>query len=187
MLQSNEIWKPVRGYEGLYEVSSLGRVKSLERTLPHKHHGVWHIRERILRPGLTGQPSSCYLGVVLHSGGGKQTMAKIHRLVAEAFLPKEPGKDFVNHIDCNRMNNAVDNLEWCTPLENTRHAKEHGRLSEGNKKRCKAVVCNETGEQFDSISAAGIWCGVGGENITRNINGKVRKAGGYTWRWADGE
>lgn len=184
-MEQCEVWRPIKGYEGLYEVSSLGRVKSLERILPHKVHGTWHIKERILRPGLTGRYPSQYLGVVLHSGGGKQSMMRVHRLVAEAFLPRMPGKNFVNHIDCNRMNNAASNLEWTTPLENTRHAKANGRMIESAAKRMKAVICNETGQWFESVEAAGRWRGIGGENITRNISGWYHTAGGYTWRWAD--
>lgn len=179
-----ETWRPIAGYEGLYEISSLGRVKSVEKTLPHKTHGHWHIKERILRPGWSGQKGNQYLAVALHKGNGEQHFLKVHRLVAETFLEPVSGKTFVNHIDCDRSNNSVGNLEWCTPLENTRHAMANGRLEEGNKKRLKAVICNETGERFSSINEAAKHCGIGGANITRNITGRYKTAGGYTWRWA---
>ena len=180
-----EVWRSIAGYEGLYEVSNHGRVKSLPRTLPHDEHGTWRLNGKILKPGLAGQHGNQYLIVVLHSGHGKQKVHRVHRLVAETFLDKVPGKTVVNHKDCNRLNNAVSNLEWCTPLENTQHAKLHGRFYEGNLKRSKPVVCIETGKRYNSLNDAAREYHIRAENITRNINGRYRSAGGHKWRWAD--
>lgn len=97
-----EEWKPVVGYEGLYEVSSLGRVRS---------------RQGLLRQSLANRYPSVHL-----SRDGKQATHRVHRLVASAFIPNPDGRETVNHIDGDRTNNAALNLEWVTTSENVRHA-----------------------------------------------------------------
>lgn len=101
-----EIWKDIKGYEGLYQVSNLGRVKSLPRKNVTK--------EKILNGGNNGDG---YIKVSLSN-----KLYYVHRLVAEAFIPKIEGKNFVNHIDENKSNNNVNNLEWCTNKENINHS-----------------------------------------------------------------
>lgn len=103
----NEIWKPVKGFEGLYEVSNIGRVKSFV--------GRWGIKERILKPWLT---SNGYWHVCLGRGNKKM----IHKLVLEAFAPNPKGKPCCNHKNGIRTDNRIENLEWCTYAENNRHA-----------------------------------------------------------------
>lgn len=114
----DEIWKPVDGYEGLYEVSSLGRVKSLTRTRrqPAKNGSTsTHTYEgRILHPV---RQNNGYLNVNLC---GK--VVGVHRLVAAAFIPNDDNLPQVNHLDGNKANNVAENLEWCTAKQNTRHA-----------------------------------------------------------------
>lgn len=105
-----EIWKAIKDYEGKYEVSNLGRVKSLERTSRLNRK----IKERILAPR---EHTGGYLRVQL-----SRKDFYIHRLVAETFIPNPENKSQVNHIDGNKRNNRVDNLEWNTPLENNLHA-----------------------------------------------------------------
>lgn len=148
-----EEWRDVVGYEGKYSVSNLGRVKSLHRDLPHATHGKWHISERILKPGLTGRPNAAYFSVSLFGDNGKSKLHKVHRLVAEAFIPKIEGKNVINHKDCNKLNNVASNLEWCTDLENTRHAIANNRMDWSKIHRQK-VRNVETGQVFPSISAA---------------------------------
>ena len=116
-----EIWKDVVGYEGLYQVSNMGEVKSLERTIIKSNGREQYIPERILIPGLSIWG---YLSVSLYKKESKKT-TKIHRLVAAAFLMVSVSRLHVNHIDGNKLNNKVDNLEWCTPKENTAHAFKH--------------------------------------------------------------
>lgn len=97
-----EIWKDIEGYEGLYQVSSMGRVRSLG-------HDVWH-KGRVLKPCLDGQKH--YLMVSLYKDKKHRTM-QVHRLVAEAFIPNPLNLPQVNHKDEVKTNNCVDNLEWC--------------------------------------------------------------------------
>ena len=118
-----EEWKPIKGYEGLYAVSSLGRVKSIARKTYTGNRGV---PERILK----ANNQHGYLCVILQRNGIVKGF-KVHRLVAEHFICEKPFEDAqVNHIDGNKLNNSVNNLEWVTPLENTHHAMKHG-LREG--------------------------------------------------------
>lgn len=109
-----EIWKDIAGYEGLYQVSNLGRVKSLERDT--KRARPQHIQERILK-----QRNGEYLMVYL-ADAGKYEARLVHRLVAQAFISNPDNKPIVNHIDGNKYNNRADNLEWCTHKENVIHA-----------------------------------------------------------------
>ena len=113
----NEIWKDIVGYEGLYQISNLGNVKSLN----YRRTG----KERILNPGNNG----CgYLFVIL-CNNGKRKHFKIHRLVANAFLENPDNKSDVNHKDEDKTNNNVDNLEWMTRQENNNYGTRNERSS----------------------------------------------------------
>lgn len=110
-------WKPVVGYEGLYEVSDMGRVRSL-----HKNTKSSKVAGNIMR--LHAKPKG-YLGVSL-SKNGKVSTKMVHRIVAIAFISNPFGKLTVNHKDADKQNNRVDNLEWATQLENVQHARALG-------------------------------------------------------------
>lgn len=118
----NEVWKPVVGLEGCYEVSNLGRVRSVSRTVE-----VYGGRRRVVPSCIRKQGKSKAGYPQLHlSGDGVNTVEPVHKLVAEAFLgPRESGQT-VNHIDGNKANNSVGNLEYCDHRENNRHALRTG-------------------------------------------------------------
>ena len=109
-LQSGEMWRKVKGYEGLYEVSSTGQVRSIGRNTT---------RGKMLSPAKIESG----LQVVLRDKGRDKNYL-IHRLVAEAFIPNTENKKTVNHIDGNRYNNSLSNLEWATHSENIKHSHE---------------------------------------------------------------
>jgi len=180
-----EAWKDIAGYEGHYQISSFGRVKSLERTLPHSTFGSWTISERILKQFLAGPKGSQYNAVFLHKGNGRQNIFKIHRLVAEHFIPNPQSKEQVNHLDGNKLNNRVSNLEWATPLENTRHALENGLMNDAIENRKRAVVSIETGHQYASIAEAELSV-IGKQTgaISHCLRGKTKTAHGNHWRYA---
>ena len=118
----NETWKAVKGYEGLYEVSDHGRVRSLGRDMVRRDGYRYVMPQRILRHWLTrGYPT------VSLSRDGKVKKLYVHRLVASAFLPMIRGKREVNHLDVNPQNNLLSNLEWVTPSENVTHSYRAGK------------------------------------------------------------
>jgi hypothetical protein len=122
-----ETWKPVKGYEGFYEVSNLGRVKSLERVvmLGYERKGKRLYPEAILR---AADNMHGYLQVNLCINS-KPRMSKVHRLVAEAFLPNPNNYPQVNHINAIKTDNRPENLEWCNNSMNQLHASSLGLKS----------------------------------------------------------
>lgn len=131
----NEIWKPVKGYEGLYEVSNLGRVKTIERAVP------WLSRNRKTKANRTipskiraSQINFRGYGRIQLSKGCKNVIFSAHRLVAEAFIPNPENKPFINHINCDRNDNRVENLEWCTSKENSQHRMKYGKVLKTQRK-----------------------------------------------------
>ena len=109
-----EEWKNVIGYEGLYEVSNTGQVRSLDRYVKYSNGRIHLHKGKVLSPV---KDKYGYLTVVL-SCNGKQKTIKIHRLVAQAFLPNPDNLPQVNHRDEVKLNNCVDNLEWCSAKYN---------------------------------------------------------------------
>lgn len=127
----SEVWAPVAGYEGLYEVSTQGRVRSLEREETSSNRWGPFVRKRnakVLRERVT--PTG-YIQVQLYTGG-KGKFLLVHRIVATTFLPLDQERPHVNHKDGVKANNAVDNLEWATQSENMKHARASG-LYKGDK------------------------------------------------------
>ncbi|QOH59937.1 hypothetical protein C6Y44_27920 (plasmid) [Rhodococcus rhodochrous] len=127
-----EVWVPVKGYEGHYEVSTHGRVKSLTRTLPHAHSGTKTYPETILSPAVAKKG---HLQVGLNLDGKRRTVL-VHHLVAEAFLGERPEGLQVRHLDGNPANNHVTNLLWGTGGENNRDAVRHGTHYAASKTEC---------------------------------------------------
>lgn len=113
-----EVWKDIKGFEGLYQISNYGRVKSLERERTFGNR-IRVVPEKIINPD---KKKSGYLFYHLYSGGRKEKDLYAHRLVAQAFIPNPLGKKDVNHKDGNKSNNYVENLEWATRSENIRHS-----------------------------------------------------------------
>lgn len=181
-----EEWRAVSGYEGLYEVSSFGRVRSLDRVVKAGRGGKGEtLKEgRILSPILSHKG---YLRVCLVDGQSKKAR-QIHRIVAEAFLPKRDGASDVNHIDLDKANNAVENLEWVTPSENMRHARSAGAYSAGrdlahvNPRKCQKLSNDDISEIRSLIIAGEIQrdiaakFGVAESMISMIKTGKTRKS-----------
>ena len=177
---NNEIWKPVKGYEGLYEVSNLGRVRrdgNIIKSNVGKHY-------KILRLSSKGEVKTFY----------------VHRLVAEAFVANDSNKPMVNHIDGNKLNNSATNLEWCTRRENEVHAWKHGlkekirKTSKINIQIARQFLCNKVAvyqmdmegnvvKEWESASAAMRATGIDASAISKCCRGKLKQSGGYRWRF----
>ena len=124
----NEIWKDVIGYEGLYQVSNLGNVKRIGF-----FSGVnkKYLNNYNLIPMDNGKG---YLRIKL-TKNNKSKRVMLHRIIAEAFVDNKLNKPFVNHINSNKKDNNIENLEWCTQSENVKHAVKVGRWTQGRKKK----------------------------------------------------
>lgn len=148
-----EIFKDILGYEGLYQVSNFGNVKSLP-----KGDGNGN-RERLLKFDVSARSCTSYRRVTL-SKNGKTKRYQVHQLVAQAFIENPDNKPLVNHIDNNGENNHVDNLEWCTHIENMQHSANQGRQdksrSMGGIASAKARI-----DKYDTINKALIGTTIG--------------------------
>lgn len=172
-----EIWRPAIDTNYRYEVSNLGNVRNLKS-------------ERILKP----VSNACgYLSVRVHLGDRFKTRSfLIHRLVAIAFIPNPEWKTEVNHIDGNKRNNRVENLEWCTKSENEKHAHKTGlknsikfveRLAELNAVPVIQIKNDEIIAVYKSTVEAGRLSGVDPSSITKVCKHKRKTAGGYVWQY----
>lgn len=122
-----EEWRSVVGYEGIYEVSNLGNVRSIPRPINRGIRGITHTktyRNLRLRVNKYGYHDTH----LRDAPTGRSRIYEIHRLVASAFIPNPEGKPTVNHMDSNRTNNSVSNLEWATHKENITHGMKHGKI-----------------------------------------------------------
>ena len=173
-----EIWRDIKGYEGLYQVSNMGRVKSLERTVIKKNGRKQHRKERILKPRTTHYG---YLEVCL-SDNNNGRFFLVHRLVCEAFQGSPKNKPCVNHIDENKTNNVASNLEWCTYTENINYGTRNARISKpvGQYTRAGNLI-----KIWQSVREAERQLGFAHQNISTAARGEQKTAYGYVWKYVD--
>ena len=207
-----EIWKDVAGYEGLYQVSNLGNVKTLERFYySGRNHTIRKVQKSMLLKQQTNKDGYRTVGL---TKDGKQKYTLVHRIVAQAFIINDDpeNKTLINHKDEVKTNNVVDNLEWCTPKYNnnygtarergiktrkSRYTKEKHPLygkqhKEESKKKMserknKPVICITTGEIFKSVKEASEKTGVNLSNICQCCKGNYKTAGKREWEFLEKE
>ena len=170
-----ETWKAIAGYEGIYEVSDQGRVKSLK-----------HGKEKILK---LGNNNWGYLMVCLYKDGNAKQLY-VHRIVAEAFIPNPQGLETVNHKDEVKTNNVACNLEWMSIKDNLNYGTHNKRMTEtqiNDKNKSKAVqMFDRQGNLlaiFPSTREAWRVTGIASPHISSCCNGKLKSAGGYVWKY----
>ena len=134
-----EIWKSIKGYEDKYQVSNFGRVKSLKRVVPHKLYGTKVVPERFLKAYLRSHGYYC---ISLWNNNSK-TDKYIHRLLAIYFITNPNNYPCINHIDGNKTNNSINNLEWCTIKQNNEHSYANGLNSLNRKIKVCSYTTNE--------------------------------------------
>ena len=176
-----EIWKDIEGYEDDYMISSYGRVRSVDR-MKTLSNGVKRLQKgRILKPA---KDKDGYLLCIL-SKNGIHTMCKVHRLVAQAFIPNPYNLPQINHKDENKANNCVDNLEWCDGKYNANYGTRNKRSAE---KKLKPVLkidkeTNEVIAEYPSLIETGKQTGFSVWNISACCLGIRKSTGGFKWKY----
>ena len=194
-----EIWKDIKGYEGCYQVSNLGRVKSLERDIHYENGTIKHRKERIMKP----QNLRGYNGINLYKENTYKVVL-VHRLVADAFMQPFEGKTEIDHINTIRSDNRVENLRWVTRKEN-----QNNYLTRVH----KSAVCKDTAKKIIEYFKRGQHCkskpvvqlsldfsfvkrfwgaqdvqntlGISASDITQICKKKRMKSRGYIWMYEE--
>lgn len=179
---TEEKWKPIEGYAGLYEVSNLGRVRSVDRITTMKNGVRRKTHGTVLKPA-QGNGAGNYLCVTL-SKNGRMKKKLVHRLVASAFIPNPENLPEINHKDEDKTNNKADNLEWCDRRYNNLYgtAKARAAIKQG-----KPVLQKLDGKIVNAWPTAGMAAAFtdatqGG--IDSCCRGEMSKSGGYEWEFA---
>ena len=184
-----EIWKDIKGYEGIYKISNYGRVKTLRHKSKCRSYNtgnriVPHF-EKIVNERITygDKTKSGYMQIRLCKDSIKKEVY-VHRLVACAFLDNPKGYDFVNHKDEVKNNNHVDNLEWCTKSYNCIYSKNMDKANEQNKKPVLQFSINGNFiKEYPSIRIAASDNNMNHNGIVKCCKGKLKTSGGYMWKY----
>lgn len=184
-MNTEEVWRDVPGFEGLYVVSNYGRVKALSRIKRGKGNCVYMTRERILKPQLS---SNGYYRSALTNSEGKVRIFSLHRLVAMAFIPNPNKLPQVNHINENKQDNSVDNIEWSTASHNINWGTRNDRVAEKMERAIIAIRIKDGKElYFKSISEAKR-LGYSPNRISKKVFGRyigMCMYETYVWKYAD--
>lgn len=190
----NEVWRdiPLEEFSGRYQVSSLGRIKSLNYYCKNSIGDSYKMVKGRIRKLTKHNSGYKMIGVCIN---GKNKNYLVHRIVALSFLPEVEGKNQINHIDENKENNRVSNLEWCNAHENLTHNDRHLRVAETRKANCtydqadklKSVKAIKGNDQivFDSVKETGEYFGVNPNIISAVLNGRTKRSRtGYRFEYA---
>lgn len=174
--EEREIWKDIEGYEGLYQVSNMGRVRSLDRIDARGHRWKGRMLSSKLR-------KDGYREVILCRDGKRKYMF-VHRLVAGAFLPNPDNFPQVNHKDENKANNAVSNLEWCSALYNINYGARTKRAAKANERPIYVISGSGHRYFFRSSKKAAELLGIDRRNVSACLHGKQKHCHSFSFEWA---
>lgn len=177
MEKINEEWRPVVGYEGWYEVSNYGRVRSLDRYVNAKNGSAELKKGVLLEQRDNGKG---YLRVTL-SKNGKVKQPRVHRLVAEAFIPNPDNLPEVNHKNFDKSDNRVENLNWCSHIQNIRYGDTVERMIKSRFKPIDMLLNGVVVNHFNSSEEAAFFIKTTAASIRAAIN--KGKGFGYQWRY----
>ena len=186
-----EIWKDIKSYEGLYQISNTGKIKSLER-YKDNHSKKQLVKEKIRKQIIS---KTGYYTCMLTKNGNLK-LFKVHRIVAEAFIPNPNNYPIINHIDGNKLNNNVDNLEWCSYSHNEKEAYKLGliknntyglkKYTDSLKKKIKQYdLKGNFLKEWNSVSEIKKELNYETTNICSCCKGKRKTAYGYKWKYAE--
>lgn len=184
-----ELWKAIPSYEGFYEASTLGRVRSVQRYIDHPRNKSM----KLIRPSkiLKSELDKSGYPVVTLSKDAKTRTYKVHRLIAKTFIPNPDNLDQIDHINAVRYDNRPENLRWCTTQQNTKWRDDKYRPGD---RAVYKLICKETGHTFKSSYEAAHWVISRGlprkssnfktvaKSIRAACTGRVRSS--YTFHWA---
>lgn len=182
----SEEWKDIQGFEGFYQVSNLGHIRSVDRFVK-SHHGKRIAKGKMLSPSKSKQTG--YSQIHLYKFGSVYRY-NVHSLVAKAFIPQN-GKPYVNHKDGQKENNSADNLEWVTNAENHYHAVRIGankNYGANNYKARTVLQLDKDGnvvKKWECIKDAERVLGIHAPNILKCCNGKRKTTGGFIWKYEE--
>lgn len=190
--REQELWKDIKGFEGIYQVSNLGNIRSLDR----KTNTAIKNQNYVVKKGKMIKPHVAmgYYALSL-SKGNKIITQRVHKLVAQTFIPNPENKPCVNHKDGNKLNNRIDNLEWCSHKENAQHAHRTGLYSReqelkqaklmnnARKRPIQQILNGKVIATYESLIEAERKTGINNDNIWHALNGYCKKAKGYEWKY----
>jgi thymidylate kinase len=196
---TEEVWKDINGYEGLYQVSNMGKVRSLDRITKNGQNSTYLLKGKNKKLILK---DNGYLTVSLYKDG-KEKNKKVHRLVADAFIPAVDGKNIVNHINGDKTDNVATNLEWSTHTDNLQHAWDIGlrNLTDKQKKHAQKIGAkfkwsksipvfqidtstNVVQRFWFSKGKASQACNISIREITRSIKNEIKNIQSVRWEIA---
>lgn len=178
-----EIWKPVKNYEGLYEVSNLGNVRSVDRVVVYSNGRKHFLKGQILKP-VKNQDGYLFLWLFKDS---KRKTFKVHRIIMNTFVPNPSNLPQINHKDEDKTNNCVENLEWCDSKYNINYGTRIQRVTE----KCSKAVLQIDKEkdviisEYPSTQEAARKLKICQSNISACCKGKRETAGGFKWSYKE--
>lgn len=189
---NREIWKPVNGYEGIYEVSNKAEVRSIDRYVNGVNGSMRFIKGKLIIPHIN---NNGYLLCDLYKENKRKNYL-LHRIVAEAFIPNPQNYEVVNHKDNVRTNCLPSNLEWCNMSYNHKYSYDYNNRKEKmnwrkgkENKLSKPIIMKDLNgkfiKRFDSISCADRYTGISNNRIVACLKGRTKTCGGFLWEYAN--